>query len=131
MADEDEEKDDDQEKDPPDEGSEDSSQHGEEHHGMEEEIEEILRQQGEEPGKAQRPTSSPWQGMQLPRLPGFVGFVTRYAIYIAIGAGLLFLSFRVLGPLAFRFAIMAIFVFLLFYTLRGIVQDIILRRRNR
>ena len=122
MTDEDEKDKDDKDK---DEQSDEGGDKGE-HHGLEDEIEEILRQQGEKPGRAQRPRP-PGQGLPI---PGLAAFVLRYGFYLAVGAGLIFLLVRVLGPVAFRFILMAAFVFLLFYTLRGLLQEII-RRRSR
>jgi hypothetical protein len=99
-----------------------------EHHGLEEEIEEILRQQGEKPGRAQRPRP-PVQGLSGLPIPGLATFVLRYGFFLAVGIGLIFVLVRVLGPVAIRFVLMAAFVFLLFYTLRGLLQEIIRRRR--
>ena len=61
-------------------------------------------------------------------IPGLAAFVLRYGFFLAVGAGLIFLLVRVLGPVSIRFILMAAFVFLLFYTLRGLLQEIIRRR---
>ncbi len=100
---------------------------GSEHHSIEDEIEEILREKGEEPGPARR---------QAPRRypsswslsPGLVQTLQGFML-LALASVLLFVAFRIMGPAGFRFGAMGLLLFLGFYALRPIISEFLRRRR--
>jgi hypothetical protein len=99
-----------------------------EHHSIEDEIEEILREKGEAPGQAYRPPPP-----RFPNLPQFGPVATDVAqgfLILALGAVLLFVAFKAMGPNGFKFGAMALLIFLGFYALRPIIREY-LRRRSR
>jgi hypothetical protein len=103
-----------------------------ERRGLEHEIEEILRDKGERPvPRRQRRPSYYRRRRLLPRPSSpLLTLLFQYVVGAAIGGALLFIAFRTLGPAGLRLTVLALFLFLLFYALRGLVQDI-LRRRMR
>ena len=101
---------------------------GDRHHSIEDEIEEILREKGEAPGRAYRP--SPRRYPSLPPMPPAIGQTAQGFLILALGAVLLFLAFRIMGPAGFRFGGMGLLLFLAFYAIRPIIQEF-LRRRSR
>lgn len=93
---------------------------------LEDEIEEILRQKGEEPGKA----SKPRQGL----LPNVLRTVARMPIWVLLGLPILIggsiVTFRVLGPATFRLVIVSGIIFLISFVLRNAIY-MLLSKRNR
>ncbi len=98
------------------------------HHSIEDEIEEILREKGEAPGRAYRPPPR-----RVPSLPPMSPALTEIGtglLLLALGAVLMFVAFRVMGPAGFRLGAMGLLMFLAFYAMQPIIKEY-LRRRKR
>ena len=100
----------------------------EEHHSIEEEIEEILREKGEAPGRAYRPP--PRRYPSLPPMPPVLTEIGKGLLLLALGTVLMFVAFKVMGPAGFRFGAMGLLIFLAFYAIHPIIMEF-LRRRIR
>lgn len=93
---------------------------------LEDEIEEILRQKGEKPGKA----SKPRQGALANVLKIISRMPTWALILVPVLIGGSIVTFRVLGPATFRLAIVSGIIFLISFILRNVIY-MLLSRRNR
>jgi hypothetical protein len=93
---------------------------------LEDEIEEILRQKGEEPGKASKPSQGALASVlrTISRMPTWVFL----ALPLLIGGSIV--TFRVLGPAAFRLAIVSGIIFLISFVLRNAIY-MLFSKRNR
>ena len=98
------------------------------HHSIEDEIEEILREKGEAPGRAYRPP--PRRYPTLPPMPPVLTEIGKGLLLLAIGAVLMFAAFRIMGPAGFRLGAMGLLMFLAFYAMQPIIREF-LRRRGR
>ncbi|MEC8945615.1 MAG: hypothetical protein VYD72_04445 [Chloroflexota bacterium] len=99
---------------------------GDDNENLEDEIEEILRQKGEQPGKASKPRQGPLAKImrQLSSFPSW----TFLAVPLLIGGSIV--AFRILGPAAFRLALVSVIMFLISFILRNVIQEFF-ARRNR
>jgi len=99
---------------------------GDDNENLEDEIEEILRQKGEKPGKASKPRQGPLAKImrQLSSLPSW----TFIVVPLLIGGSLV--MFRILGPAAFRLALVSGVMFLISFILRNVMREFF-SRRNR
>tara|TARA_Y100000590_G_scaffold432885_1_gene549367 strand:+ start:138 stop:446 length:309 start_codon:yes stop_codon:yes gene_type:complete len=93
---------------------------------LEDEIEEILRQKGEQPGKASKPSQAPLAKV-IRRLSSFPSW-TFFAVPILIGGSVV--VFRILGPAAFRLALVSAIMFLISFILRNVIQEFFSRRNQ-
>ena len=107
----------------------DGGRGGREHRRIEDEIEEILRAKGEAPGRASKPPI-PWVSPYLRQIPPGTLHTIQYTLFLAVGAALLFVLVRILGPAGARLGVMAIVLFLVFYLLRSLLQGLLRRRRR-
>ena len=118
---------------PPPEGDDQNALRGRgdgsgiERHSIEEEVEEILREKGEEPGRAYRPEPKRYPSLG-PMSPGLMQAL-QGVLVLALGTVLLFVAFRVMGPAGFRFGAMGLLIFLAFYAMRPIISEFLRRRR--
>tara|TARA_B100000686_G_scaffold50403_1_gene54102 strand:- start:3331 stop:3639 length:309 start_codon:yes stop_codon:yes gene_type:complete len=99
---------------------------GDDNENLEDEIEEILRQKGEKPGKASKPSQGSFAKI-VRRLSGLPSW-TFILVPLLIGGGLV--TFRILGPAAFRLALLSGVMFLISFILRNVIQEFF-SRRNR
>ncbi len=106
----------------PDDAAEDQ------HHSIEDEIEEILREKGEAPGRTYRP--SPRRVPSLPPMSPVLTEIGKGLLLLAFGAVLMFVAFRVMGPAGFRLGAMGLLMFLAFYAMQPVIMEF-LRRRKR
>ena len=98
------------------------------HHSIEDEIEEILREKGEAPGRAYRPPLRRYPS--LPPMPPVLTEIGKGLLLLALGAVLMFVAFRVMGPAGFRLGAMGLLMFLAFYAIRPIIMEFLRRRRR-
>ena len=108
-------------------GSSDDATQGE-HHSIEDEIEEILREKGEAPGRAYRPP--PRRYPSLPPMPPVLTEIGKGLLLLGLGAVLMFIAFRMMGPAGFRLGAMGLLMFLAFYAMQPIIMEFLRRRRR-
>ena len=118
---------------PPEDGDRDAPRDrddgsGTERHSIEDEVEEILKAKGEEPGRAYRP--EPMRYPSLRSMPPELRQALQGVLILALGAVLLFAAFRIMGPAGFRLGAMGLLLFLGFYALRPIISEFLRRRRT-
>ena len=99
---------------------------GDDNDNLEEVTEAILRQTAEEPRKASQPPHGPLAKImrQLSSFPSW----TFLAVPLLIGGSIV--AFRILGPAAFRLALVSVIMFLISFILRNVIQEFF-SRRNR